>query len=84
MKGNKVPLPENAPQIGEQYRHYKGDIYKIFELAHHSNDEEWMVVYSPEYANPDAHLFTRTLREWNEKVEWPLGSGEMHSRFTRL
>jgi len=43
MKGNKVPLLENAPTVGERYQHYKGDFYTVFALALHSNDDEWMV-----------------------------------------
>lgn len=70
MKGNIVTLPINAPKIGEVYRHYKGDHYQVVERALHSNDDEWMVVYKPLYENPDAHLFTRPLREWDEVVEW--------------
>ena len=70
MKGNIVPLPNTAPKIGEVYRHYKGDLYEVVERALHSNDDEWMIVYKPLYENPDAHLFTRPLREWDEVVEW--------------
>jgi len=55
---------------GALCRHYKGDIYKVFELALHSNDDEWMVVYEPTYKNPDAQYFTRPEREWSELVEW--------------
>lgn len=81
MKGNIVPLPEDAPRPGEQFRHYKGDHYEVFELALHSNDEEWMVVYKPLYPNPDAHLFTRPFREWFERVEW---EGVLTKRFTYI
>ena len=80
-KGNIVPLPENAPKKGEVYKHYKGDLYKVHELALHSNDEEWMVVYEPMYNNPDAPLFTRPLREWRQVVEW---SGKQTERFHKI
>jgi hypothetical protein len=43
MKGNIVPLPINAPKIGDVYRHYKGDHYQVVERALHSNEDEWMV-----------------------------------------
>ncbi len=70
-KGDPVPpLPENAPKAGEEYRHYKGDLYRVVLLAEHSNDNEWMVVYEPMYPNPDAPFFTRPLREWEQVVEW--------------
>ena len=80
-KGDPVPpLPHDAPQSGEVYRHYKGDLYRIVLLAEHSNDDEWMVVYEATYENPDAPYFTRPLREWAEQVEW---EGRKCRRFTR-
>lgn len=81
MKGHVVPLPTDAPKIGETYRHYKGDRYRVKLLALHSNDDEWMVVYEPLYANPDAPYFTRPLHEWNETVEW---DGSRVERFTKI
>jgi hypothetical protein len=39
MKGNIVLLPADVPKKGEVYQHYKGDKYKVFELALHSNNE---------------------------------------------
>ena len=81
MKGTIIPLPENAPKIGEVYQHYKGDFYEIVSLALHSNDDEWMAVYKPLYENPDANLFTRPFREWNEEIEW---EGKMIVRFTKV
>jgi hypothetical protein len=74
------PLPSNAPQKGEVYRHYKGDLYRTILLAEHSNDNEWMVVYEACYENPDAPYFTRPLREWDQVVEW---QGEKVKRFSR-
>ena len=79
-KGDPVPpLPQDAPEKGGVYRHYKGDLYRVVLLAEHSNDEEWMVVYEPMYENPDAPYFTRPLREWRQKVEW---QGKISQRFT--
>jgi hypothetical protein len=79
MKGNIVPLPAEAPQKGQVYRHYKGDLYKVFALALHSNDEVWMVVYEPLYENPDAPYFTRPLSEWTEIMDW---EGQKVQRFS--
>ncbi len=79
MKGNIVPLPTRAPTVGAQYRHYKGDIYRVTQIALHSNDHEWMVVYEPCYDNPIAPCFTRPLCEWFEEVVW---EGERVERFT--
>lgn len=80
-KGDPVaPLPEDAPKRGENYRHYKGDLYRVVLLAEHSNDDEWMVVYEPMYEKPDAPYFTRPLREWGQLVEW---EGKTVRRFTQ-
>lgn len=80
-KGDPVPpLPENAPQAGELYKHYKGDEYRVVLLAEHSNDDEWMVVYEATYENPDAAYFTLPLREWMKQMEW---QGQTVWRFTK-
>jgi hypothetical protein len=79
MKGNIVPLPPNTPTKNEIYRHYKGDLYKIYELALHSNDDVWMVIYEPLYKNPDAAFFTRPLSEWHELIDW---NGQKVQRFS--
>lgn len=69
-KGDPVPpLPGNAPQAGEVYRHYKGDRYRVVGLALHS-DETWNVVYEPLYEGAVSKLFTRPASEWREVVEW--------------
>ena len=81
MKGNKALLPGGVPKEGEEYRHYKGDSYRVKLLALHSNDQEWMVVYEPLYANPDAPFFTRPLHEWAERVEW---DGKVTARFSKI
>lgn len=63
-------IPNNAPKKGEVYKHYKGDAYEVVEIALHSNDDSWMVVYKPLYENPAASMFTRPLDEWRTEVEW--------------
>jgi hypothetical protein len=81
MSHQPVPeVPASAPKVGEVYKHYKGDPYKVVSLALHANDEEWMVVYEPLYENPAAPLFTRPLREWGEQVEW---QGQTVERFSK-
>jgi hypothetical protein len=81
-KGTPPPaVPANAPNSGEVFKHYKGDSYRVHGLALHSDDEEWMVVYEPMYANPAAPLFTRPLREWSEIVNW---EGKKVERFLKI
>jgi hypothetical protein len=80
-RGDLVPLlPADAPQAGEVYRHYKGDLYIVFDLALNS-DDEWMVIYQAHYKNPAAKYFTRPLREWREIVEW---EGHKIPRFVKI
>jgi hypothetical protein len=81
MKNTKFELPANAPQLGQKFRHYKGDNYEVVFLALHSNTDEWMVVYKPLYENPVAPYFTRPLHEWSERVEW---EGVFTKRFTHI
>lgn len=70
-KGDPIPpLPAGAPQAGEVYRHYKGDLYKVVDLALHSPTDEWVVVYEPMYEGAAARLFTRPLTEWSTEVHW--------------
>ena len=79
-KGDPVPpLPADAPHTGEIYRHYKGDLYVVFEVALHSSDE-WVVIYQAQYPDPAAKFFTRPVREWGEVVEW---QGQKVKRFTK-
>ena len=81
-KGTIIQLPMGAPRKGEVYRHYKqGDLYRVVDLALHSNDDEWMVVYEPMYENPAAPLFTRPCKEWREAVEW---EGQKVERFAKV
>lgn len=69
-KGYRPPAIKNAPQEGEVYRHYKGDLYKVIGLAIHSNDDVWMVVYEPLYENADAQLFTLPVTDWLKIMDW--------------
>ncbi|MDB5225078.1 MAG: hypothetical protein JWL87_30 [Candidatus Adlerbacteria bacterium] len=62
-------LPADAPEAGEVYKHYKGDLYKIIGVALDSTDQ-WAVVYEPMYDNAAAPLFTRPLAEWSESLQW--------------
>lgn len=46
MKDEITPKPELT--LGT-YRHYKGNLYQVIELACHSETLEWYVVYQPLY-----------------------------------
>lgn len=75
-----MPLPADAPKVGEVYKHYKGENYKVVGLALHS-DETWLVVYEPMYENAVSKLFTRPVAQWREVVEW---EGARVERFSRV
>ena len=50
------------------YRHYKGNLYELIDVAAHSETLEQMVVYRAMYGNYD--LWVRPLSMWNEVVEY--------------
>ncbi len=81
MSHQPVPeLPTDAPKTEEQYRHYKGDMYKVVGIALDSQ-EQWVVVYEPLYENPAAPMFTRPASEWHQLVEW---EGAKVARFSKV
>lgn len=49
------------------YRHYKGNLYEVLELARHSETEEWMVIYRTLYGEGDTWI--RPLDMFVELVE---------------
>lgn len=50
-----------------RYRHYKGNDYLVIGVARHSETEEEMVVYSPDYGQKG--LWVRPKEMFLEKVE---------------
>ncbi len=44
-----VDLPPPANPVPGRYRHYKGNMYEVIGIARHSETNEWLVVYRPEY-----------------------------------
>lgn len=49
-----------------RYRHYKGQEYIVIGVAQHSETEEWLVVYRPDYG--DRGLWVRPLDMFMETV----------------
>lgn len=56
--------PQPVPGI---YRHYKGSLYEVLGVAHHSESEEPLAVYRALYG--DYGLWVRPLAMFNETVE---------------
>jgi hypothetical protein len=61
------------------YRHYKGRDYTVIGVARHSETEEELVVYRPEYG--ERGLWVRPLAMFTEMVEV---DGKMVPRFERI
>ncbi len=52
--------------VNGTYRHYKGPLYDVLGLARHSETEEWLVVYRPQYG--ERGLWVRPLNMFTEQV----------------
>ena len=59
-----------------RYKHYKGNLYDVYEVATHSEDESKLVVYRPCYG--EKALWVRPLDMFVESVE---KDGETLPRF---
>ncbi|WP_336407843.1 DUF1653 domain-containing protein [Gallaecimonas kandeliae] len=53
------------------YRHYKGGLYQVYEVARHSETDELLVVYRPLYG--EKALWVRPLAMFEESVSGPDG-----------
>jgi hypothetical protein len=58
------------------YRHYKGNLYELIDVAKHSETEEDFVVYRPMYG--EGALWIRPLIMFDEEIE---RNGEKVKRF---
>lgn len=58
------------------YRHYKGNLYEVIDVARHSESMEDMVVYRSLYG--DFKLWVRPLKMFLEDIEI---NGEVQKRF---
>jgi hypothetical protein len=50
-----------------RYQHFKGNFYQVLHLATHSETEEIMVVYQPEYG--ERAIWVRPLSMFDEIIE---------------
>tara|TARA_R110002167_G_scaffold316429_1_gene522110 strand:- start:1626 stop:1859 length:234 start_codon:yes stop_codon:yes gene_type:complete len=50
-----------------RYRHFKGSLYEVTDLARHSETGVWHVVYRPLYG--ESQLWIRPLTMFDEMVE---------------
>ena len=56
-----------------KYQHFKGNLYEVIGVAHHSETMEPMVVYRALYG--EGGLWVRPAAMWNEIVEKPEYTG---------
>nr|BFD65637.1 DUF1653 domain-containing protein [Bdellovibrio sp. HAGR004] len=73
--------PETDIIPGAIYQHYKGRLYKVIGLGHHSETLEDVVLYESLYDNPVGRLWSRPAHMWNELVDV---NGEKVPRFKFL
>lgn len=50
-----------------RYQHFKGNFYQVLYIAKHSETEEDMVVYQPEYG--ERAIWVRPLAMFDETIE---------------
>jgi hypothetical protein len=53
------------PEIGKQYKHYKGGIYEVISLAKHTETDENLVIYKSLHFGT---VYARPLSMWFETV----------------
>ncbi len=63
MEQSSSPAPDISPGL---YRHYKGRLYQVMQVARHSETREWLVVYQALYGEygwwvRPAAMFTETV-----------------------
>ena len=72
-------MEKSAEPKPGHYRHYKGGHYTVIGVARHSETEELLVVYRPEYG--DGGLWVRPLTMFQEQV---IVDGQPQPRFVYI
>jgi len=79
VKKESIPLPLDAPKIGEIYRHFKSeDKYQVVDLVLDASTDTWSVIYEPLYDN-EIKRFVRPIADWQSKK---MHEGTEVERFT--
>lgn len=64
-----------------KYKHYKGNVYEVLGIAHHSESMEELVVYKATYQPEGQNLWVRPLHMFQETIRV---EGKDIKRFTKL
>ncbi len=77
---DKIKRAEKLVKVGAKYRHFKGEEYRVREIALHSETLEEMVIYEPLYKT-GAKFWVRPLDNFLEKI---IVAGKKIPRFERM
>lgn len=70
-------LHPDAPKVGNNYRHFKGNTYKVVDVLYNPIEKRWFVCYEALYEQPIADSFVRLLEDFSVDV----GEKEFIPRF---
>lgn len=62
-----------------RYQHFKGNFYQVLHIAKHSETDELLVVYQPEYG--ERGIWVRPLAMFDETIE---RDGKTFKRFSKV
>lgn len=70
MQQELFTIPDNAPQVGAIYVHYKNldKEYQVTGISLNSDSDEWHVEYMPLYEGAVAAKFNRSIATWTNKA----------------
>lgn len=54
------------PEIGKQYRHYKGGLYEVISMASHSETQEVLVIYKSIHFGS---VYARPISMWFDEIQ---------------
>jgi len=63
------------------YKHYKGNIYEVIDVAQHSETLEKLVIYKATYQPEGENLWVRPLTMFTETI---IVNGEKIKRFEKI
>lgn len=67
---NKIVKAKKSVSVGDKYMHYKGGVYNVVGVAINENTQDVDVIYHPIDGSCKNVLFTRPVKQWNEKISY--------------